>query len=123
MVIVRLLGGLGNQLFQYAAGRAVAFRNDVPMRLETASLARYRLRKYRLNHFNIVASIASLEEMAPYILAARRRMQARVCSHPPDGLPYYQRPILREQQLYRFDPNILNVSGNVYLIGYWQSEK
>ena len=34
MVIVRLIGGLGNQLFQYAAARRVAHMNGVPLKLD-----------------------------------------------------------------------------------------
>lgn len=38
-ITVRLRGGLGNQLFQYAAGVAVADRLDCPLFVETAELA------------------------------------------------------------------------------------
>jgi hypothetical protein len=37
ILIVRLKGGLGNQLFEYAAGRALALRNNVPLWLDTTS--------------------------------------------------------------------------------------
>jgi hypothetical protein len=36
-LLLRLRGGLGNQLFQYAAGRALALRNHVPLLLDTTS--------------------------------------------------------------------------------------
>jgi hypothetical protein len=36
-LIVRLRGGLGNQLFQYAAGRSLAARSGVPLLLDTKS--------------------------------------------------------------------------------------
>ena len=35
MIIVRLQGGLGNQMFQYAAGKALASQLNVPFKLET----------------------------------------------------------------------------------------
>ena len=34
MTIVRLIGGLGNQMFQYAMARAVAHRNNLPLKLD-----------------------------------------------------------------------------------------
>ena len=34
MVVVRIMGGLGNQLFQYAAGRRLAAHHNVPLRLD-----------------------------------------------------------------------------------------
>ena len=36
IVIVRLMGGLGNQLFQYAAGRAIAHRNQMQLKLDVS---------------------------------------------------------------------------------------
>ena len=36
-LLIRLRGGLGNQLFQYAAGRSLALRNHVPLWLDTTS--------------------------------------------------------------------------------------
>ena len=59
MVIVRLIGGLGNQFFQYAAGRALAHHHEVPLRLDISAFEAYPLRKYRLDKFNISAAIAS----------------------------------------------------------------
>ena len=34
MVIVRLKGGLGNQMFQYAAARRMALAHNVPLKLD-----------------------------------------------------------------------------------------
>lgn len=38
MIITRLWGGLGNQMFQYAAGRALALRSGVPLKLDIYDL-------------------------------------------------------------------------------------
>jgi hypothetical protein len=56
MLLLRLRGGLGNQLFQYAAGRALALRNGVPLRLDRTSGFRddpYG-RSYDLGGFNVL---------------------------------------------------------------------
>ena len=37
VLLLRLRGGLGNQFFQYAAGRALALRNHVPFYVDTTS--------------------------------------------------------------------------------------
>ena len=36
MIVVRLNGGLGNRLFQYATGRQLAHLNNAPLYLDTA---------------------------------------------------------------------------------------
>ena len=53
MVIVRLNGGLGNQMLQYAAGRAVAHRNQTRLKLDVSAFKRDAARSYRLHHFDI----------------------------------------------------------------------
>lgn len=45
MIVVALKGGLGNQLFQYAAGRAFALRLGRPLRLDLSELERRRWSK------------------------------------------------------------------------------
>ena len=37
MIIARILGGLGNQLFIYAAARRLALKNKVPLKLDIVS--------------------------------------------------------------------------------------
>ena len=53
MIIVRLKGGLGNQLFQYAMGRVLANKHSTNLVLDTRGFARDPLRNYRLNSFQI----------------------------------------------------------------------
>jgi hypothetical protein len=59
MIVVRLNGGLGNQMFQYALGRRLAIERAVPLGLDLGSLngpARRRARHYGLNAFQIDVS-------------------------------------------------------------------
>jgi len=67
MVIVKLIGGLGNQLFQYAAGRAVAYRNKTPLKLDTSQFKKYPIRNYYLMNFNISGTLIS--KLGKFILA------------------------------------------------------
>jgi hypothetical protein len=122
MVIVGLMGGLGNQMFQYAAGRAVAHRNRTPLKLDISAFEQDPLRSYRLHHFNIVESIATPDEVAR--LTKRGRGLWNRISHRLERylLPLYKQSVFAQRFDY-FDPDILRVRGNVYLVGYWQSEK
>ena len=54
----RLTGGLGNQLFQYAAGRAVAKRTRTRLRLDATATAIEHDRPYALGDFRIRAELA-----------------------------------------------------------------
>src|SRR4029077_5793478 len=53
MIIVNLYGGLGNQLFQYAAGRQVSEKNGTILKLDIDNFKRDKRRQYALHHFNI----------------------------------------------------------------------
>lgn len=65
MTIIKLKGGLGNQLFQYAFGRLVASRRGDVLQLDRdimgAQTDTYRV--YGLGHFNIRAEMAAPEEV------------------------------------------------------------
>lgn len=59
MLIVKLKGGLGNQLFQYAFGRALSLRNEQSLILDITHFDAVRSgetpRDYRLHHYAISA--------------------------------------------------------------------
>src|SRR6266540_3668518 len=62
MVIVRLLGGLGNQMFQYAAARRLALAHNVPLKLDLSWFAHSADRAYALQALNIQEAFATPRE-------------------------------------------------------------
>jgi hypothetical protein len=63
MLIVKLTGGLGNQLFQYANGRAISIKNKTPLLID-ASWYKGRIdRQYLLDKYNIKSRIATKLEI------------------------------------------------------------
>lgn len=51
MIISRITMGLGNQMFQYAAAKALSLEKNVPLKLEVSSYEGYNGRKYELETF------------------------------------------------------------------------
>lgn len=119
MIVSKLYGGLGNQLFQYAIARRIAYLKDVPLRLDISYFKANNLRKYKLDNFNIKAEIATSQDLAFFIETGSRSFLTRLVNKCK---PYYKKYFIREKSL-EFDPNLLKASGHVYLDGYWQSEK
>lgn len=121
-VITRLKGGLGNQLFCYAAARRLSLANDAELVLDTVSgFARdYQFqRHYSLDRFAITARPARpWERFAP--LERPRRALEKLLAR---SQPFEQRRYLIETGM-EFDTRLLNVKIRdwVYLDGYWQSE-
>jgi hypothetical protein len=112
MVTVRLIGGLGNQMFQYAVGRTIAHRRRASLALDVSAFPDCRLRQYSLGVFKIVETFAS----GGFPRHGRLRAIGQRLRLP--GFAY----ILRERG-FPFDPSVLEAPANVYLEGYWQSEK
>ena len=120
MVFVRLSGGLGNQLFQYAAARRVAHINNAPLKLDVSGFESYKLHTYSLKHFTIQEGFASSEEIARFNSAG---LANHISLWVQKLRPYYRRARVVERY-FHFDANILKISSkNVYLDGYWQSER
>jgi hypothetical protein len=124
MIIARVEGGLGNQLFIYAAARALALRNGLSLKLDIFNSGyqegnRYGSR-YQLDKFNIVAGVAERTEVAPYKRDSRRfywrcKLNRR--------LPLALRDIIEERRLFESRLLTFRPRAKVYLMGYWQREE
>ena len=63
MIIARLFGGLGNQMFEYAAARRLALKHKTELKLDIHNYQTDPLRRYGLDCFNVEATIASPAEV------------------------------------------------------------
>lgn len=120
MIIVKIIGGLGNQFFQYALGRRLSLLHAVPLKLDISGFETYGLHGYSLPHFLLEGDIASGEEIQYF----RRysAAQQRIMDIVERCKPYSMRRYIKELY-YHYNPRILGASSHVYLEGYWQSEK
>ncbi|MDE2038215.1 MAG: alpha-1,2-fucosyltransferase [Patescibacteria group bacterium] len=117
MIVVAIKAGLGNQLFQYACGRALSLRNGEPIKFDITSYARTvnsdTPRQYLLDRFNI-ADVAFAGED-----------EVRRLKYPHGGLSMLYRRLRTKLGLHNVGwvPRILRARGDIYLDGYWQTEK
>jgi hypothetical protein len=116
MIISKITGGLGNQMFQYSIAKAVALKNNDHFKLDLFFYPTQDLRKYELSLFNIEENIISNEEL-----------QNIVGSHSIFSKIYkifgLNKTYFIEKEIVAFDSNVFNNAKNKYLIGYWQNEK
>lgn len=115
MIIVKLMGGLGNQMFQYALGRRLAIENNAELKLDISGYAQQEgvtPRLYALDIFLISAGFASQEEIErlkyPNKLFARLDIPGKHC--------------IKERNSNMADARILAAGDGCYLEGYWQAE-
>ena len=117
MIITKIKGGLGNQLFQYAAGRAVAIHHKVPLKLDTTIFETYKLHNgYRLDQFAIQAEIATDNE----IINLKGRNNVLFSALRKAGL-VKRKSYFKEKRSSYFDESVFK-NNYVYLDGYWQNE-
>lgn len=117
-ITVRLLGGLGNQLFIYATGRALADRLGCSLSIDvgafTTTPRHGTPRQFELEWLveeEIVVHHQSSLAMSRYLY----RLQGR--SHGPDSSSHFQ------EEGFAYDQRIENVKPGTTLRGYFQSWK
>ena len=121
-IVSRIVGGLGNQLFIYAASRRLALANSSELVLDDVSGfvndSIYH-RFYQLDHFNIPCRKATPAERFEPFSRVRRTLKRRLNQR----LPFAQRAYLVQEGI-DFDPRVLNLNPHytLYLEGYWQSQ-
>ena len=124
-VIVRLKGGLGNQMFQYAAAAALARRHGhLLVADEHSGFVRDKIyrRRYALNYFPVSHLSAKPLDRLPFYLEdvidryARRDHKSTMRKRPWGTF-------FREQASILY-PELLHTGqvGNIWMDGYWQSE-
>jgi len=101
MIIVKLKGGLGNQMFQYATAYALAKKYKILLKLDTQFFKTKKKRIFGLHNYRIFEKIISPQEfnkVKPNLL------------------------ILKHKK-YKLKPIDIKPSQHVYLDGFWSSEK
>ena len=117
MIITRLNGGLGNQLFQYAFGRALASQHRVPLRLDIRDYRDKPQHGLLLQHFNIDGEFLSAHHgVSTPDITRRTKWQRWLWNLSPTHVRW-----VREKP-YGFHSKWLKLGRSVYLDGYWQSD-
>lgn len=113
MVTIYFRGGLGNQLFQYAAARTLADKLETDLLGDCSEYSYHRLRTYQLRDFNV--RIHELPQQKPALGKLKKYWNRYVLSKVARRSWYYE-----SNAGYQPRWNIL--SGNINIVGYLQSE-
>lgn len=117
MIVTRIYGGLGNQLFQYAIGRKLSLLHNSDLILDVGMFEKYSLRNYELHNFNVCG------------VAESKRFNRAFNFFRIDKLNKLYNTIFNKNRvLYEnshcFDNVVqtIEITDIKYLVGYWQSE-
>ncbi len=122
MIIVRLAGGLGNQLFQYAFARGVSSRMKTDFKLDTTPFDTYYIHhKYSLDNFNIKQSFAKDSDFFGFVWMRKHNKFFEVF-YRHLRLKSKLMPFYRTEKQFHFDPSVFT-KNNTYFDGAWVTEK
>lgn len=117
MICVRLDGGLGNQLFQYATGRALASRHGCALLLDSSRLdataRKVTPRTFELDHFRHQGRLATSVE--------QRRLSWLPRVAPASHWVSPWRTFVERGPGYH--ASVESLPDQTYLVGYWQSHR
>ncbi len=121
-IIIRLEGGLGNQLFQYAFARAVSSRLKTTFLFDWAPFNEYfYVHKYSMQHFNAKINFAKDSDMFGFVWIVRHykffNFFYKYIRFKKVLMPFYY-----PERTFAFDPAVFS-KNNTYFRGFWQTEK
>lgn len=115
MIRIKIVGGLGNQMFQYAAAKALASKYGVSVVADVSAFASYDVHPLKLSELKCDCQFESKEGLLFKILR----------------IPLISRLLLKYSKLFdlyverdlTFNLKLFDLSKNASLVGYFQSEK
>lgn len=119
MNIVKITGGMGNQMFQYAFAKAMEYRGEEVL-LDLSAFEQQHtkdtVRPYELTHFDV-----NLKTATPKQIKAYTGFFWELISKAGEHLPFFQSKMVIERT-HAYHENVLHYH-NRYFAGYWQSER
>ncbi|AWN52727.1 alpha-1,2-fucosyltransferase [Methylobacterium sp. 17Sr1-1] len=129
MIVTRIIGGLGNQMFQYAIARNLSIHNKSSIVLDTSWFDRGRpntdtQRSFSLSAFQIKGRVlSSALGGVPVSVEPGKKCRFHV-GDAAKRQPFQGFELLYTPQLgYPVDRDAMNVRESAYLSGYWQRQE
>lgn len=122
-VIARIIGGLGNQMFQYAMAKSLAIRNSTDLYLDTRLIKNYRLHSgFELDRvFDLNVRIATDEDLYGFLGWKSKRIVEKLLGKNAfrafRGKNYYI------EEGISYNARFWNLPPTCFVAGNWQSEK
>ncbi len=125
MIVTRIIGGLGNQLFQYAYGSYLANKANTDHFIDLRAFADYDVHPLAIDRFTIKAKQFT-PEMCDRLPAKYRqgpRWRNTIRQFARTAMPGAVKPLSRRSQRpFGFDTRYMQPDNDLYVDGYWQSE-
>ena len=124
-IIIKTIGGLGNQLFQYAFGKTVSKKLGVNLLLDIDTSVIYqglRVHKFCLRSFHTKVEEAKNSNVYGFVWLRRHKRIFNFLYHSL-RLKKFTSSFYFPEKKFSFDENVFKQKDNMYFDGFWQTEK
>lgn len=123
MIVVKLMGGLGNQMFQYAAGRSLANTHHTELLIDLSFLkadanGAYTQRRLELDAFNTELKVVQESDLKKFNIDGANKLK-RVLQR---SFPKAYTHLYVAENTFQYQPGFKHYPATTYLNGFWQSE-
>ena len=114
MIIVKILGGLGNQIFQYSYAKSLQ-QKGYKVKIDISAFKNYKLSDYFLDRYLIDIERATEEDLSLY-------NSSNIITKLKRKIGLASQNLIKEPN-FSFSNKLLSPKDNSYIQGYFQSEK
>lgn len=123
MIIINLTGGLGNQMFQYAFGRYLSYKNKTELKYHFTNALFNTQRSFALDVFNIQAKEATRKDLKNFGIIENKYINRVLYLLDERYKIQFNKHIVTQHTPYIYEEYLRNTTDYKYIQGFFTDER